>query len=135
MVAWRGYGALWRVPGAPVLLVFGLLGRLGISVEPLGLILLVQQATGRYAAAALGGAVYTLGYAAAQPVAGRLAGRRLGAIGDHARQAGPQLTQHGPVAILGACPGARLRQAQLISRPSACSRCSRASRTARLNSA
>ena len=75
MVALRGYGALWRVPGAPVLLVFGLLGRLGISMEPLGLILLVHQATGGYAAAALGSAVYTLGYAAAQPVAGHLAGR------------------------------------------------------------
>ena len=75
MVALRGYGALWRVPGAPVLLVFGLLGRLGISMEPLGLILLVHQATGGYAAAALGSAVYTLAYAAAQPVAGHLAGR------------------------------------------------------------
>jgi MFS family permease len=66
---------LWRVPGAPVLLVFGLLGRLGISLESLGLILLVRHATGRFAAAALCSAVYTLATAAAQPVAGRLAGR------------------------------------------------------------
>jgi MFS family permease len=75
VAATRGYGALCRVPGAPVLLAFGLLGRLGISMEPLGLILLVQHATGRYAAAALCGAVYTLATAAAQPVAGRLADR------------------------------------------------------------
>jgi len=27
MVALLGYGALWRLPGAPVLVVFGLLGR------------------------------------------------------------------------------------------------------------
>lgn len=74
-MATRGYGALWRVPGAPVLLVFGLVGRLGISMEPLGLILLVQHATGRYSAAALGSAAYTLAYAASQPVAGRLADR------------------------------------------------------------
>jgi MFS family permease len=71
----RGYGALWRVPGAPTLLVFGFVGRLGISTEPLGLILLVQHATGRYSAAALASAAYTLAYAAAQPVAGRLTTR------------------------------------------------------------
>jgi hypothetical protein len=61
--ATRRYGQLWRIQGAPVLLVFGLVGRLGISMEPLGLILLVQHATGRYAAAALASAAYTLAYA------------------------------------------------------------------------
>jgi MFS family permease len=71
----HGYAALWRIPGASVLLVFGFLGRLGISLEPLGLILLIRETTGRYAAAALAGAVYTLAYAGAQPLAGRLVDR------------------------------------------------------------
>src|SRR6185369_1275276 len=44
-------------------------------MTPLGLLLLVQQATGRYAAAALAGAVYTLGFAVCSPVAGRVADR------------------------------------------------------------
>jgi hypothetical protein len=73
--AFRRYVAVWRVPGAPVLLVFGLVARLSIAMTPLGLLLLVQQATGRYAAAALAGAVYTLGFAACPPVAGRVADR------------------------------------------------------------
>ncbi len=75
MVAVRAYSALWRIPGAPVLLVFGLIARLGISMTPLGLLLCVQQATGRYAPAALAGAVYTLGFAAGSPIAGRIADR------------------------------------------------------------
>ena len=75
MSAFRRYVAVWRVPGAPVLLVFGLVARLSIAMTPLGLLLLVQQATGRYAAAALAGAVYTLGFAACSPVAGRVADR------------------------------------------------------------
>jgi len=44
-------------------------------MTPLGLLLLVQQATGRYAPAALAGAVYTLCFAACSPVAGRVADR------------------------------------------------------------
>lgn len=71
----RGYAAVARLPGAAGLLVFGFIGRLGISMEPLGLILLVRQATGGYAGAALAGASYTLAYAAAQPIAGRLVDR------------------------------------------------------------
>src|ERR1017187_9608620 len=55
---------------------------------------------------------------------------------DHGTgQAGPQLTQRRPVAILGACPGARLRLAQPINRPSAYSPCRQVSRTGALNSA
>jgi MFS family permease len=74
-MALRRYAAVWRVPGAPVLLVFGLIARLGVSMTPLGLLLLVQQATGRYAPAALAGAAYTLCFAMCSPIAGRIADR------------------------------------------------------------
>src|ERR1035438_6225802 len=46
-----------------------------------------------------------------------------------------QLTQRRPVPILGACPGARLRLAQPINRPSAYSPCWPVSRTGALKSA
>ncbi|HKT06166.1 MAG TPA: MFS transporter, partial [Rugosimonospora sp.] len=71
----RGYAEVLRVRGGPALLVVGLVARLGLSMTPLGLLLLVQQATGRYATAALAGAAYTLAVAAVAPVAGRLADR------------------------------------------------------------
>jgi MFS family permease len=69
------YLAVWRIPGAPVLLVGGIVARLGIGMTPLALLLLVQQATGHYASAALVGAAYALAGAAASPVAGRLSDR------------------------------------------------------------
>jgi MFS family permease len=74
-VGLRRYAAVWRIPGAPVLLVFGLLARLGISLTPLGLLLLVQQVTGRYAPAALAVTVYSMAFALISPVAGRVADR------------------------------------------------------------
>ncbi|MEV4514614.1 MFS transporter [Dactylosporangium sp. NPDC049525] len=71
----RQYAAVWRLPGAPVLLVVGVLARLGLGMVSLSLLLLLQQTTGRYAQAAAACAVYALAGAAASPVAGRLADR------------------------------------------------------------
>jgi MFS family permease len=75
LAALRQYLAVWRIPGAPVLLVGGVIARLGIGMNPLGLLLLVQQATGRYTPAAIAGGLYALAVAALSPVAGRLADR------------------------------------------------------------
>ncbi|WDZ85398.1 MFS transporter [Micromonospora cathayae] len=75
MAALRQYQAVWRIPGAPVLLVTGIVGRLGVGMTPLALLLLVEETTGRYALAAVAGGVYALAGAAFSPVAGRLADR------------------------------------------------------------
>jgi MFS family permease len=71
----RQYMSVWRLPGAPVLLVVGVLARLGIGMVSLALLLLLQQAHGRYAQAALACSVYAVASAAASPVVGRLADR------------------------------------------------------------
>lgn len=75
MAAFRQYLAVWRLPGAPLLLIGGVLSRLGIGMTPLALLLLIHQTTGRYTAAALAGSAYALAGAALSPVAGRLADR------------------------------------------------------------
>lgn len=64
------------MPGAPLLLVGGVLARLGTGVTPLALLLLVEQATGRYASAGLAAGGYALSGAVVGPIAGRLADRR-----------------------------------------------------------
>ena len=75
MTALRQYLGVWQMPGGRVMLVVGILARLGIGMTPLALLLLVQQATGRYAAAGLAGGIYALSGAAVSPVAGRIADR------------------------------------------------------------
>lgn len=75
MTALRQYVAVWRIPGAPVLLVAGIIARLGIGITPLALLLLVQQTTGRYTAAGVAGGIFALAGAAVSPVAGRAADR------------------------------------------------------------
>ena len=70
MTALRQYLGVWQMPGGRVLLLVGVLARLGIGMTPLALLLLVEQATGRYAAAGLAGGIYALAGAAISPVAG-----------------------------------------------------------------
>jgi MFS family permease len=72
MGAFGRYLEVWRVPGAPVLLVVGVVARLGIGMTPLALLLLVQRATGHYAPAAVVLAIYALAGGAVSPIAGRL---------------------------------------------------------------
>jgi MFS family permease len=69
------YREVWRIPGAPVLLIPGVLARLGVGMTPLALLLLVQRSTGHYTPAALASAAYALSGATASPFAGRLADR------------------------------------------------------------
>ncbi|MEH1027661.1 MULTISPECIES: MFS transporter [Micromonospora] len=75
MAALRQYLGVWRIPGAPMLLVAGIIGRLGIGMTPLALLLVVEQVTGRYALAAAAGGIYAVSGAALSPVAGRIADR------------------------------------------------------------
>jgi MFS family permease len=75
VTALRQYLAVWRLPGAPLLLVGGLVSRLSIGMTPLALLLLVHDATGRYTAAALAGSAFALAGAALSPVGGRIADR------------------------------------------------------------
>jgi hypothetical protein len=58
MTALRQYLGVWQMPGGRVLLIVGILARLGIGMTPLALLLLVQETTGRYAAAGLAGGMY-----------------------------------------------------------------------------
>ena len=75
MTAFRQYLGVWTMPGGRVLLIVGVVARLGIGMTPLALLLLVQQTTGRYASAGLAGGLFALAGAALSPVAGRLADR------------------------------------------------------------
>ncbi|SCL13572.1 hypothetical protein GA0070624_0175 [Micromonospora rhizosphaerae] len=75
MVALRQYLGVWRIPGAPMLLIAGIIGRLGIGMTPLALLLVVEEVTDRYSLAAVAGGIYALSGAALSPVAGRIADR------------------------------------------------------------
>lgn len=75
MVALRQYAEVWRLPGAPALLVTSVVARLGLGITSLALLLLVAETTGRYTPAALAAGIYALATGVASPVAGRLADR------------------------------------------------------------
>ncbi|GGZ03527.1 MFS transporter [Streptomyces poonensis] len=74
------YRRLWRIPGAPMLLVGGVVARLGQGVTVLAWLLLVKETTGGFGEAGLVVASISLATAATAPVAGRLADR-FGAAG------------------------------------------------------
>lgn len=73
--AFARYAAVWRLSSAPTLLVSGTIGRLGLGITSLALILFVAGAVGRYTPAAIASACYALASAALGPVVGRLADR------------------------------------------------------------
>ncbi|SCL64239.1 Major Facilitator Superfamily protein [Micromonospora citrea] len=100
-MAVRQYLGVWRIPGAPMLLVTGIIGRLGIGMTPLALLLVVEQVTGRYSLAAVAGGIYALAGAALSPVAGRIADR----IGPTPVLVGTAVAH--PVALLGLLWSAR----------------------------
>ncbi|HEX6969323.1 MAG TPA: MFS transporter [Micromonosporaceae bacterium] len=75
MAATGRYVALWRLPGAPVLLVVGIIARLSIGMTRLALLLAIENVTGRYTPAAIATGVYALSGAALSPLAGRIADR------------------------------------------------------------
>ena len=66
---------MWRIPGAPLLLVAGVFARLGMGMTPLALLFLVHQETGEYTLAAVTSGAYALSAALASPVVGRLVDR------------------------------------------------------------
>ncbi|MFG3705492.1 MFS transporter [Micromonospora sp. NPDC047670] len=101
MAALRQYLGVWRIPGAPMLLVTGIIGRLGIGMTPLALLLVVEQVTGRYSLAAVAGGIYALAGAALSPVAGRIADR----IGPSPVLLGTAVAH--PLALLGLLWSAR----------------------------
>ena len=69
------YAAVWRIPQAPTLLLPGTIGRLGLGITSLALILHVAGAVGRYTPAAIAASCYALATAAVSPFIGRLADR------------------------------------------------------------
>ncbi len=75
MAALTRYRTVWRLPGAPSLLVTSVVARLGLGITLLAMLLLIADATGRYAPAAAAAAIYALSGAAVNPFLGRLADR------------------------------------------------------------
>ncbi len=71
----RRYGGVLRLPGAHVLLIVGVIARLGIGITPLALLLVIADATGDYASAGVAGGLYALAAAIMAPIAGRIADR------------------------------------------------------------
>ena len=69
------YAALWRIPGAPRLILAGLVARIPFGLVALALILLVEGATGSYATAGAVEGAYGLAGGIGSPVAGRLIDR------------------------------------------------------------
>lgn len=63
---------LLRLPGLPAQALFGFLAQLTQQVAPVGMVLVVQQATGSLALAGLSAAAFSIGVGLARPVQGRL---------------------------------------------------------------
>ncbi|MFC0842310.1 MFS transporter [Streptomyces noboritoensis] len=76
----RPYAALRTVPGAPGLLVAGVIARLAPAMNPLALLFLFKEHTGHYAFATTACAAYGVAGAAAGPPLGRLCDRRRPAV-------------------------------------------------------
>lgn len=71
----RKYAALWRLPGAPMLIVGGTAARIGHGVTIVAWLLLIREVNGDYATAGLVTGAVSLATAFAAPVAGRLVDR------------------------------------------------------------
>jgi MFS family permease len=71
----EAYRALLRVPGAPALILSGLVGRLPIGMTSLAMLLLIREATGSFASAGAVAACYAVGGGLAAPIQGRLVDR------------------------------------------------------------
>ncbi|HEY8532375.1 MAG TPA: MFS transporter [Micromonospora sp.] len=69
------YAAVWRLPGAPTLLIAGIIGRLGLGMVPLALLLAIEDVTRRYALAAVASGLFAIASAIFGPIAGRIADR------------------------------------------------------------
>jgi len=69
------YRRLWQVPGAPTLLLGGVVARLGQGVTVIAWLLLIRHVRGNYAEAAAVTSAIALSTAVAAPVVGRLADR------------------------------------------------------------
>ncbi len=72
----RRYLEVWRLPGAPVLILCGFFGRLSVTMLPLALLSAVQLRTGSWASAGIATGAYTVSLAVMAPVMGRLVDRR-----------------------------------------------------------
>ncbi|EPD69603.1 MFS transporter [Streptomyces sp. HGB0020] len=70
------YAEVRSIPGLTPLLLAGVVARLGSGMTPLALLLLVEEATGRYAWAGLAVGLYALAGVSVSPVIGRLADRQ-----------------------------------------------------------
>lgn len=71
----KRYLELWRIPGAPALVISGTIARLGHGVTIVAWLLLIRAVSGNYAEAGLVAGAISLATAFAAPVAGRLVDR------------------------------------------------------------
>lgn len=71
----KNYRRLWAIPGAPTLLVGGIVARLGQGVTVVAWLLLIRQTRGSFSEAAVVTSIIALTTALAAPVVGRMADR------------------------------------------------------------